>query len=155
MIEDLDGATSEPSRRRHVAVLSATVAAAAIVLLYTLVAPAPRVDMAPLAASPAPTPVTHTVVTFASDSATSIRPDEWAPFIVGRPADETWTVCMAGPGSNPTVHLLFDREGQPMAAYTGGATGRFIAWRDFLGMGWLTVPCDTSDVFAPRMNRAR
>jgi hypothetical protein len=155
VIQDLDGSASEPSRRRHVAVLSTAVAAAATVLLSTLVAPAPRADMAPLAASPAPTPVTHTVVTFASDSATWIRPDQWSPFIVGRPADETWTVCMAGPGANPTVHLLFDREGKPMAAYTGGATGRFIAWRDFWGMGMLTVPCDTSDAFAPRMNRAR
>ena len=157
MIQDLDGATSEPSRRRHVAVLSAAVAAAAIVLLYALVAPAPRMDMPPLAASPAPTPVTHTVVTFASDSATWIRWDQLGPFVAERPADETWTECVAGIGSSPPVTLVFDREGRRVvAAYTSGQTGRFIPLpKAYVDSGWLSVPCDASDIFAPRINRAR
>ena len=145
--------------------LSAAVAAAAIVVLYALVAPAPRTDTPPVAASPAPSPVTHTMVTFASDSTTwaeliesmPIRPDQWGHFIVGRPADETWTECAAGIGSSPPVTLVFDREGRRLvAAYTSGQTGRFIPLpRVYLDSGWLTVPCDTSDIFAPRINRAR
>ena len=165
MIQDLEGATPEPARRRHVAALSAVTAAAAIVLFYALVAPAPRTDTSPLAASPAPTSVSRAVVTFASDSTTwaeliepmSIRPDLWGPFIVRRPADETWTECAAGIGSSPPVTLVFDRDGRRLvAAYTSGQTGRFIPLpKAYVDSGWVSVPCDTSDVFAPRINRAR
>ena len=157
MIEDLEGATTEPSRRTHIVVLSAFVAAASLVLLFVLVMPAPRMDTPPLAASPAPSPVIHSVVTFASDSTTWIRPDQWGPFIAERSADETWTECAIGIGSSPPLTLVFDREGRRVvAAYTSGQTGRFIPLpKAYVDSGWLTVPCDTSDVFAPRINRAR
>ncbi len=70
--------------------------------------------------------------------------------------DLTSTQCAAGIGSSPPIHLVFDRDGRPIAAYTGGKTGRFIPLPPaYVGSGWLTVPCDTSDVFAPRLNRAR
>jgi hypothetical protein len=151
VILDLDGATSEPSRRRHVATVSAAVAAAALLLLYALLVPAPPTGT-PSAASAAPSPATMTVF-FASDSMT------WIP---GGPFDEslrdtvTSTVCAAGIGSSPPVHLVIDGSGRAVAAYTSGTTGRFIPLpRAYLGSGWLSVPCDTSDVFAPRLNRAR
>jgi hypothetical protein len=70
--------------------------------------------------------------------------------------DETSRECAAGVGSSPRVHLLFDREGRFLGAYTSGQTGRFISLpQAYVGSGWLTVPCDRSDVFAPRLDRAR
>ncbi|HEV8654199.1 MAG TPA: hypothetical protein VGR85_01625 [Candidatus Limnocylindria bacterium] len=43
MIEDIEGATTEPTRHRHVVLLSAATAAVALVLLVALVVPPPRV----------------------------------------------------------------------------------------------------------------
>lgn len=147
--------------------LSAGVAAVSLVLLMSLVVPAPRTDTSSLAATPIPSPADRTVVTFAVPVETfagtgspliwfpaqvsQVRGDTTAPHYVTR------TVCVTAVGSNPPVHILvFDRTGEPMAAYTGGTTGRFIPLpQAYVGSGWLTVPCDTSDVFAPRLNRAR
>jgi hypothetical protein len=151
VILDLDGPTPEPSRRRHVATVSASVAAAALLLLYTLLVPAPRTDAPPLPAAPAPSPARMTVLS-ASDPT----------WIRGGPFEESLrdagmsTVCAAGNGSSAPVHLVIDGGGRVVAAYTSGTTGRFIPLpRVYVGSGWLTVPCDTSDVFAPRLNRAR
>ncbi len=152
MIEDLDGATTEPSRRMHVAVLSASVAAVSLVLLYVLLVPAPRMDAPPLAASPAPGPTNGTVVTLASGPAW-LRSDQ-----VSRPRDAvTTTLCVAVPGSNAPAQLtVFDSNGRPIAAYTSVPTGQPIAPRpDHWGEIRFTVTCDVSDVFAPRINRAR
>ena len=152
MILDLEGAASEPSRRRHVATVSASVAAAALVLLYALLVPASPAGRVPPATAPEPSPADRTVVTFAGGP-------EW---IRGGPFEEslrdamTSTLCAAGVGSSPPVHLVLDGSGRVVAAYTSGATGRFIPLpRAYVSSGWLTVPCDTSDVFAPRLNRAR
>ena len=109
-------------------------------MLYALVAPAPRMDTPP-AAAPTTNPTSGTVFTIAS-GATRVTLDQLSQ----TRGDTTTTVCMVGPGSTPTVHLLFDREGQPMAAYTGGATGGSSRCVRHLAKGWLTVPCDTSDV---------
>jgi hypothetical protein len=150
VIQDIEGATSEPSRRRHVAMLSASVAAVSLVLLIVFVVPSPRMDTPPLAASAAPSPARMTVVS-ASDSTAGLVSYEQA-----LPNDLTSKLCAAGNGSSPSVSLLLDREGRPIAAYTSGKTGRFIPLpQGYVGSGWLTVPCDTSDVFAPRLNRAR
>ncbi|HUG05112.1 MAG TPA: hypothetical protein VMQ78_01060 [Candidatus Limnocylindria bacterium] len=163
MIEDLEGATIEPSRRRHVAALSAATAAVALVLFLALVTPRTPVDAPMLAATPASSPTDGTVVTvtFAATDAQWIRgPDPWISEVrvnVGLPDDVTSTVCATGVGSSPPVHLMvFDRTGQPMAAYASGTTGRSVPLpRAYVGSGWLAVPCDTFDVFAPRINRAR
>lgn len=56
MIQDLDGAVSEPTRRRHVVVLSSAIAAASLVLLFALIAPPARFGATPQTASPAPSP---------------------------------------------------------------------------------------------------
>jgi hypothetical protein len=151
VILDLDGATIEPSRRRHVVTVSASVAAAALLLLYALLVPAPRTGIPSAAVPPAPSPARMTVLS-ASD-ATSIR---------GGPFEESLrdagmsTMCAAGTGSSAPVHLVIDAGGRVVAAYTSGTTGRFIPLpRVYAGSGWLSVPCDTSDVFAPRINRAR
>ena len=151
MILDLDGATIEPSRRRHVATVSASVAAAALVLLYALVVPAPPTGAPPLAATPAPSPAS--IMVWSASDPTWIR---GGPFEESLRDAVTSTVCAAGVGSSPPVHLVIDASGRVVAAYTSGPTGRFIPLpRVYVGSGWLTVPCDTSDVFAPRLNRAR
>ena len=151
MILDLDGATTEPSRRGHVATVSASVAAAALLLLYALLVPAPPTGVLLPGAAPAPSPIGMTVW--------SATDPMW---IRGGPFDESLrdagmrTECAAGIGSSPPVHLVFDSSGRLVAAYTSGITGRFIALpQAYVRSGWLTVPCDTSDVFAPRLNRAR
>lgn len=152
MILDLDGATTEPSRRRHVATVSASVAAAALVLLYALLVPAPHTGAPALpAVAPVPSPA-HMTVLSASDP-TWIR---GGPFEESLRDSAISTMCAAGNGSSPPVHLVIDASGRVVAAYTSGTTGRFIPLpRVYVGSGWLTVPCDTSDVFAPRLNRAR
>lgn len=156
MIQDLEGATSEPSRRRHVAMLSATATAVSLVLLMALVAPAQRTERPPLAASAAPSSTDSAFVSFASDPMW-LASDRGGPFEESMRDDGTWTECAAGIGSSPPVTLVFDREGRRLvAAYTTGQTGRFIALpKAYLDSGWVSVPCDASDIFAPRINRAR
>jgi hypothetical protein len=181
VIQDIDGAAFEPSRRSHVAVLSAATTAVALVLLVALYAPGPRADKPQVAAIP-PTPTDSTVVTVASDSQWIRYPDrnselriisevraasaaegfdsayagESAFITLGPGRDATSRVCAVGIGSSPPVHLVFDRSGQLVAAYTSGKTGRFIPLpQSYVSSGWLSVPCDTPDVFAPRLNRAR
>jgi hypothetical protein len=69
VIQDLEGATSEPSRRGQVLALSAAVATASLVLLFALVAPH-HVDTGPLAAAPAPSATAGSmVVTIVSTTA--------------------------------------------------------------------------------------
>ena len=105
MIEDLEGATSEPSRRTHVAALSAAVAAVSLVLLVALLGPAPRTDTPPLAAAPVPSPTDDRVITFAAGPAW-IRSDQ-----VSQVRDfVTMRVCVTAVASNPAVHhLVVDR----------------------------------------------
>jgi hypothetical protein len=150
VIEDLEGATSEPSRRTHVAVLSAFVAAASLVLLFVLVVPAPRMDTTQLAAPAAPT--NGTVVTFASGPAW-VRSGQVSQIreVV------TMTPCFIALGSNPPAQLIvFDRNGQPMATYTSGTTERLSSPRpEYWGELSFTLPCDAPDAAAPRINRAR
>ena len=159
MIEDLDGATTEPSRRTHVAVLSAVTAAVALVLFLALVTPPTPVATPQLAASPAPSPTDARVLIFAPDSPLVWFPGGSGEVRLGTPSSDVWTsmVCVTAVEPNPTLHLMVvDRTGQPIAAYTGGTTGRFIALpQTYVGSGWRTVPCPPSDVFAPRINRAR
>ena len=159
MIEDLEGATSEPLRRRHVAALSAVTAAVALVLLLALVPPRAPVATPQLAASPAPSPTDARIVIFAADSPHVWFPGSSGEVRLGAPSSDVWTstVCVTAVEPNPTLHLMvLDRTGEPIAAYTGGATGRFIPLpQAYIGSGWLTVPCPASDVFAPRINRRR
>jgi hypothetical protein len=152
MILDLEGVTSEPTRRRHVVVLSAATAAIALVLLSALFAPAPRTGPTLLAESAVQSPGSATVA-HALASTTWIR---GGPFEESMRDAMASTVCAAGIGSSPPVHLVLDADGRAVAAYTSGATGRFIPLpRVYVRPGWVAVPCDTSDVFAPRLNRAR
>jgi hypothetical protein len=66
LIEDIEGATADPPRRRHVAVLSAAVAAAALALLLALVVPPSR-DAAVTQSPAVPSARAGFEVTVASD----------------------------------------------------------------------------------------
>jgi hypothetical protein len=136
--------------------LSAAAAAVSFVLLLALVAPAQRMDRPPLAASAAPSPTDSTFVSSPSDPMW-LASDRGGPFEESMRDDGMWTECAAGIGASAPVTLVFDREGRRLvAAYTTGQTGRFIALpKAYVDSGWVSVPCDPSDIFAPRINRAR
>jgi hypothetical protein len=147
MIEEVEGATSEPPRRRHVIVLSAVAATASLVVLLTLLATAPRIDTERLGASVAPSATVGTVIAstrVSSETRSSVTDSV------------TLTECAAGIGSSPPVHLVLDGTGRAIAAYSSGRTGRFVPLPPgYVASGGLTVPCDTPDVFAPRISRVR
>ena len=143
MIEDLDGATTEPSRRRHIAVLSSSVALVSLVLLYVLVAP-PIFDGAPpQAASPSPSP--SFVMTVVSNPRINLPTD----MLHSR-------MCSDGTTSLP-LQLAVDANSRPLLTVVYDRTGsRPIAFvREERGTGRLVVTCATPDSFVPRINRAR
>lgn len=165
MIEELDGVTSEPSRRRHVAVLSAATAVVSVVLFYVLVAP-PIFDGAPpQAASPSPSP--SFVMMVASNSRINPPPDmlhsrmcadgtplaplqvaSW-PEAVGEvafvPGRQDGAREAVGANSQPLLIVLYDRTGSRPIAFV----------REERGTGRLVVTCATPDSFVPRINRPR
>ena len=121
------------------------------VLLFALVAPH-HVNTGPLAAAPAPSATARSmVVTIASG--TWLTMDQVAQL----PDDMTSMRCAPGIGSSPPIHLVYDRTGQVViAAYASGKTGRYVPLPlSYASSGWLSVLCDTPDVFAPRIDRAR
>lgn len=152
MILDLDGAASEPSRRRHVAVLSAAVAVISLVILVVLIDPAPRNNPLPLGASAAPSP-TNGQVFLSLDSA-------WSPFGRGSPlvsaerlSDSMTTLCIAPDGSRVPLQLnLYDRNGQPLNPSTTSTE-----WSTFRPQVWVAfrVSCNATEDVAPRLDRAR
>ena len=132
--------------------LSAAITAVALFLMMALFVSGPRVVTPPQADVTVPSPTAGTVLFFDS-AAARVRLDELPPQL----RDGTSPLmCAAALGSTPPVHLVFDPNGHLIAAYTSGRTGRFIALpQAYVSWGWLSVPCDTPDVFAPRLNRAR
>lgn len=144
MIQDLDGATTEPSRRTHLAVLSAATAVFAIVLFYVLVAPPIFVDAPPQAASPSPSRTF--VMTVASNSFINLPVDLARP---GMCADGTsWgelQLAVGATGGRALTSVVYDR--------TGSRPLYFV--QEERGTRRLIVTCATPDSFAPRINRAR
>jgi hypothetical protein len=144
VIEDLDGATTEPSRRTHVAVLSAATAAASLVLFYVLVAP-PIFDGAPpQAASPSPSQTFvmrvvsnpfHSLPLDLPRSGMCADATKWGP-LFHLAADATY---------GPAFTVVYDRTGSLPVAVV----------REERGTGRLVVTCVTPDSFVPRINRAR
>jgi hypothetical protein len=146
VIEDLDGATSEPSRRTHVAVLSAATAVFAIVLFYVLVAPPTFVGAPPQAASPSPSQ--STVMTVASNlfidlpvdlARSSMCPDglRW-----GNPP---FQLAVDANGGRALTPVIYDRTGSRPIAFV----------QEEHGTGRLIVTCAQPDGVMPRINRAR
>jgi hypothetical protein len=162
VIEDIEGATLEPTRRPHVFALSAAVAAVTLALLVVLLVPPSRHAAAPQAASAAPSASSGPVMTIVSGPTVSfVSGSPYAqagPLPLGR-VDERSVRCVGGV-SNPPYIVVFDGNGQVVAAYSSGRSERSVptlpdAYVGSVGTGWLTVPCATSDLPALRIDRAR
>jgi hypothetical protein len=98
VIEDIEGATAEPTRRRHVRALSAAVAAVSLVMLFMLVVP-PDLGPAPQAASPLPSATAAPVMTIVSGLTTLLQSGTWYRQS-GMPADADVNVKLMSECSN-------------------------------------------------------
>jgi len=142
VIEDIEGATSEPTRRRHVAVLSGAVAIASLVLLLGLLVPAP-VGTAPQAASPAPSASTVPVAMFAPNTISRMRVDL-----------SRTTSCSDGARIGPPYSISIEgvSPGRVFIVYFDDRTGEQTrspvpaAFRFDARTGWMTVTCATDDL---------
>jgi hypothetical protein len=143
VIQDLEGATPEPSRRRHVFALSGAVAAVSLVLLVALVLP-PELGVAPQVASPAASVGAARAITIVSGP-TMFFPSG-APF-EPPPVDERRVrECAAEPGSGASYTLVYDRDGsRVIAAFSMGRAGESPPTAPYAygGTGWLTASCAT------------
>lgn len=160
MIQDLEGATPEPARGRHVLVLSGAVAAVSLALFVALILPPSHEDTPPLAASPTPSASSGPVMTIVSGP--TVFFGSGSPYFQSGPlpttrVDERIVRCVAGSGSNPPYLLVFDRSGRLIAAYSDGRGEQSVPTlpETYLGSGWLAVPCIASEVPAQRIDRAR
>lgn len=134
MIEDLDGTATEPSRRRHVALLSAAVAACSLVLLVVLIGPPTIPSDTPYTASPAPSAAPATTVTFSSNPISRLRVDLTHE-----------SACPDGTRLIPPYYITVDAEtGRMSAARSDGtdpAVGITLAFDP--ETGWINVLCAT------------
>ncbi len=142
MIEDIEGATSEPTRRRHVVVLSGAVAVVSLVLLLILVAPAPVVT-APQADSPTPSESAGSVMNFATNPISRMRVDL-----------SRTTMCSDGTRIGPPYFLSIEASspGRVFVISFDERTGEQtrspipVAFRFDARTGWMTVTCATDDL---------
>jgi hypothetical protein len=148
VIQDLDGATSEPSRRRHVAVLSAATAAISLVLLYVVLAPPAHRDAAPQAAAPSPSP---SFIGWEEMLAIPVA----SSLLQHPPLDPPAGICYAG--ASGEIQLGAFVAGRSLTTVVYDRTGRFpIAFvQEQRGTGRLVLTCTNPDSFMPRIDRAR
>ena len=148
MIEDLEGAPSEPPRRRHVLAASLGTAGVAVALFLTLVFTPLRLDELPRASVPAPSPSVASLMFVVPQQSILSNIDQMRQ-----------RACASGPGVQwilvpvPAPDARTVRP--PTTAVASEAwTGWAIPVGDRSGetTGWMTVTCATSDVFAPRVD---
>jgi hypothetical protein len=153
VIEDLEGAAPEPSRRGHVAMLSAAVAAVSLLLLFALIMP-PQLAVGPQAAAPAPSAVAAPGLTIFSGPTTSFP--SGSPFVPGdgRRVSE----CASETGSGGSYIVVYNHDGsQVIGAFSMGRAGASppTAPYAYVGTGWLTASCAAIEDVDPRIDRAR
>lgn len=163
MIEDLEGATVEPMRRRHVVALSGAVAAVSLALLFVLVAP--REVAMPQASSPAPSPVASFTLTIATNpmntvyvdpANTSLCPD-WTSFVLSYvvsfdPATGRAYAVQPVPSmsrSAPAPMVADPRTGRPIVWSSAGTSGSAPATFIYDREGRYIVTCATSKGITP------
>jgi len=138
VIQDLDGAVSEPTRRRHVVVLSAATAAVSIILFFAIIAPPVRLGETPQAASPSPSPNASFVMTVVSNPLRNL------------PLDLTRSsACPDGSRLTPPYFLTVEAgTGRILAgAFDGGRRVHHLVTLNLdAGTGKLTVTCVTNPV---------
>ncbi|MDP9252432.1 MAG: hypothetical protein M3O80_05445 [Chloroflexota bacterium] len=148
MIEDLEGATSEPPRRRHVLAASLGTAGVAVALFLALVLSPLEIDELPRGSVPTASPSAASLMFVVPQQSilsnieqTRERACVWGPglqwILVQGPASDAWTV------RPPNVAVAI----QP-------GTGRVIPVGDRVDQTtlWMTVTCDTSNASAPRVD---
>lgn len=148
MIEDLEGATSEPPRRRHVLAASLGTAGVAVTLFLGLVLVPLEIDELPRASIPSASPIWAPLVIASPQMSilsnieqTRRRACAWGPglqwILVQGPASDAWTV-------RPPA----------MAVAIQPGTGRVIPVGDRVDETtlWMTVTCDTSDATGLRVD---
>ena len=138
MIQDIEGATSEPTRRWHVVVLSGAVAALSLVLLAALLVPAPMPSNALKARVPSATAAS--LLTIVSGATTSFQPNPPSQLRVdaGR-----LIVCVDDSRPGSPYYVVFEGNRQVISVPFEGRNGS------------LSMPCATSTTSVPRINRAR
>lgn len=134
MIEDLEGATTEPSRRRHVALLSAAVAAFSLVLLVVLIGPPGIPSDVPYAASPSRGAAPVTTVTFSSNPISRMRLDLTHE-----------AACSDGTRLIPPYYISIDADTGRMSAARVDGTDRAVGITLVFNpeTGWINVSCAT------------
>jgi hypothetical protein len=144
VIEDLDGATVEPTRRGHMLVLSAATAAISLILLVAIVAPPATVSVVPqrasLSASPGPGPA--------------------MPIVWGNPPlgvnVKVVSECADGRPIDRPYYLVFEGNGQVMAVPLDTRTTQVVPFTPLdRGASRLTASCATSRDRVPRIDRGR
>ncbi len=158
MIEDIEGAATEPARHWQIAVLSGGVAVASLVLLLSLIVPA-QLGTLPQAASPAPSAgPSMTIVTGPTMFLIPTGPPYFASPTTLPPGVNVKLVseCADGTKINPPYYLVFEGNGRVMAVPLDPrmAASPQVASVD-RGSGWLTVSCATSTFRVPRSDRRR
>jgi hypothetical protein len=133
VIEDLDGALSESTRRRHFAVLSAATAAVSLVLFVVLVAPPTHFGEAPQAA-PSASARASFLMTARSSPLTNL------PLDLTRPS-----VCPNGSLLTPPYLLVVEAEtGRILAGvFDGNSFPHLVTLQEDAGTGKVTVTCAT------------
>jgi hypothetical protein len=159
VIEDIEGATAEPTRRRHVVVLSGAVAIASLALLFTWITPL-DLGMTRQAASPAPNANAGPAMTIVTRQPMILQPGA-LDFRFGTTSPTGVNVklvsgCADGTQINRPYYLVFEGNGQVMTVPLDASpppSPQFISVER--GSGWLTVSCVTSSTRVPRMDRRR
>jgi hypothetical protein len=142
VIEDLDGGVSEPTRRWRVALVSAAIAAASLVLLVVLIAPPIRFGEPPQAASPSPSARASLLMTARSNPLTNL------------PFDLTHaSLCPDGSFLTPPYLLVIEAEtGRILAGvFDGNSVPHVVALNLDAGTGEVTVTCAADGAVTPDM----
>ena len=159
MIEDIEGATSEPPRRRHVVVLSGAAAIASLVLLFSWIAPT-DLGMTRHAALPAPGASAGPAMTIVTRQPMILQsgPLEFRSGTTSPSGVNVKLVsgCADGAQISRPYYLVFEGNGQVMTVPLDASpppSPQFISVDR--GSGWLTVSCATSTIRVPRLDRRR
>jgi hypothetical protein len=143
VIQDLDGAVPEPTRRRHVVALSITTTAASLALLAAFYLAPPRFDPPPLTASPAAS----------ASSGPRLIMSRWPPIShmridLSRPA-----ACSDGTRLTPPYSIARDEDtGRTFVSHSYDLAGERVTvsvpvtFRFDARTGFMTVTCATDDL---------
>lgn len=145
VIEEIEGATSEPGRRRHTAALSAVIAWVALAMLVMVVVGPGPFGAPPLRASPAPSE-SGELMFYGSSPIAQLRVD---PSVASECADGTKL-------TSPILVAVEMDSGRVFAPNADGRTGRSVPGVLVPAQtSWLTVICATPETWRPWRITAR